>query len=303
VTPLRFPGGVLLRPPAADHELGRWAPVDGGDLVAAWLPTDDEGRGRMQVAVHESATGEVTKAYALDGVALQDPRPALLPDDRVLLAGRPVPVRSKDPKVRARSLQGAPAARVFDASGAVVAEGSVGDGITHLFSTSSGRVWVSYNDQEIFGDPTMKPGIARFDADLQLDFSYAGNRYDGFIGDCYALALTGEIAWACYYEHWPLVRLDPPQVNTFMRGAPGVSALAVDGTLLALVGGYGEDADRLVLGSFDLADGFDPWYSRRLCAPDGGPLPDGVRPLGRDDTIHAVLDGEWLRVRLADLAL
>lgn len=275
-------------------------PADGGDLVAVWHPAED--RGDLIVVVHDGGSGQATSAFEIPDARLLDPHPGLLPDARLLLTGRPAPVRSKDAKVRAQSRRGAPGARVFDASGAPVGEGDLGDGINHLFTTPSGRIWVAYDDQAIFGGASTRPGIVRFDTDLQADFSYGGNRADGFIGDCYALALTGEVAWACYYERWPLVRLDPPQVNTISQGPPGVTSLAVDGSVLAFVGGYRTEAHRLVVGAFDLVGGFDPWYRRRLCAPDGSSL-DRARLCGRDDTIHAVLDGVWLRVRLADLVL
>jgi len=122
-------------------------------------------------------------------------------------------------------------------------------------------VWVSYFDEGGYGNlgwndpgpaPIGRSGIVRFDADLTKRWeypSYVANPWGG-VDDCYAFDVVGEVAWACYYSDFPVVRIDGEHVSGWRNPVRGARALVVGdgGVSILLVGGYGPERDRLVEG-------------------------------------------------------
>jgi hypothetical protein len=213
-----------------------------------------------------------------------------LPAERVLLVGARASWR---PEGADRN------AVVVDPDGQLLHEATLGDGIESIQTTPSGDVWVGYFDEGVFGNfgwngpgpaPIGQSGIARFDSNLimQWEFpSHVDNRW-GSVDDCYALNVVGEVAWACYYSDFPIVRIDGGRVSGWRNTVRGARALAVDyrGKIL-LAGGYGPERDRLVEGRLS-NDGLEVINESRLTLPDGSELPPQAIIAGRGPDLFVI---------------
>lgn len=63
-----------------------------------------------------------------------------------------------------------------------------------------------------------------------------GTPFDAIV-DCYALNVSGEAAWACYYSSFTIVRAHGQQLEGWHNDVRGATALITDGRRLALIGG------------------------------------------------------------------
>lgn len=174
----------------------------------------------------------------------------LLPNDRLLL----VCARAR------RFEEGEPErnARVYSKEGTLEAAWCFGDGISDVQVDASGRAWVSYFDEGVFGNfgwgtgkgpvPIGESGLVAFDTTSGARvFAYEAPDAAGPIDDCYALSVSGEETWAYYYSDFWLARIVGGRVTGVFR-APieGSRCLAVAGELVLLHGSY-ESEDTILL--------------------------------------------------------
>lgn len=154
--------------------------------------------------------------------------------------------------------------RLLTPDGALLGRFRLGDGIGHSSTDASSRIWVGWNDQGIGakGDrdidgheyPPSLDGLGCFETNGALlpfpDLPFPA----GFLIECYALNITGQLALRCFYSHTDsgLVQVAPGEPVRWWRSEfSDVSAIARDGRHALMAGGYGEDADRLVLVTLD----------------------------------------------------
>ncbi|OKI20889.1 hypothetical protein [Streptomyces sp. CB03911] len=202
---------------------------------------------------------------------------------------------------------------MIDSTGQVVAEAVLGDGIEHVATTPAGQTWVGYFDEGVFGnhgwgdpdldgpEPVGVSGLVRFDERLQRTWEYPDTAGFGDIYDCYALNVTGESAWACFYDGFPVVRIADDAVSGWTNKASGVRAVVTDGLRCALVGGYGADRDRVVTGLLTDRGRLDVRCTTRLALP-GGPAATGRYTVtGRGDVLHVLTGTAHLRLDLDQL--
>ena len=81
------------------------------------------------------------------------------------------------------------------------------------------------------------------------------NAEGGPIDDVYAVNVDAETVWSSYYTDFPIVRIADNAVSTWRGGGAGARALVVDGERCAVVGGYGAERNRILLGSLT-SEGF-----------------------------------------------
>jgi hypothetical protein len=202
-------------------------------------------------------------------------------------------------------------ALVYGPDGAVVAEYTLGDGIEDVFTTPSGNAWVGYFDEGVYGnygwggpgpEPLGSCGLARFGPDGEQDWRFSPDNTEP-IDDCYALNVTGETAWACYYSDFPVVRVEDGEVTAWRNDlARGAKSLIVDGRRVGMAAGYRPVRDRLVIG--ELGDsGLRDAGRYRLVLPEGQPLPDDVRMVGRGPDLHVFHNTDWYLLSLTDIPL
>lgn len=301
-----------VSPPVAHDQLVTSGIGPRGELVALW--TDERGVGALQRRVTEasgvsypaSSVGRTVPCTATVhdpdqvratplGVRLANDEIQPLPGGRLLVAGA---------RCEMTRHGATPNAAVYDDTGRQVAEGVLGDGINHLLTTGAGDIWVGYFDEGVYGnfgwgghtEPLGACGIARFDEALDQVWRYPSGREAPPVDDCYALNVTDTQVWACYYGDFPVARITGDRVRTWPSNVGGVSAILAAGTQVALYGGYGEERDRLVLGTVT-GDHFEPEVSTRLTLPGGAPL-TGTQLVARGDELHLIDGNRWWKVSL-----
>jgi hypothetical protein len=199
---------------------------------------------------------------------------------------------------------------VYGSDGTVLAEQTLGDGIEHVLTSGRGAVWVGYFDEGVFGNfgwgdrgspaPIGACGLARYTAALAPAWRFPSDGGPEAISDCYALNVSDETAWACYYTDFPVVRIRDGEVTAWRNDVHGAKALAVGGSRVALFGGYGPDRDRLVVGDL-VGDRLHVSGEYRVVRPDGGPLPKAVEVIGRGADLHLLTASAWWRLAVDDL--
>ncbi|OXM49493.1 hypothetical protein [Amycolatopsis alba] len=228
-----------------------------------------------------------------------------LPDGQVLVVSPRCRWRPEGPERNAT---------VYDFTGAVLLEGTLGDGIGHVRTTGRGEIWVGYFDEGVYGNfgwgetesppPLGASGLTRFSAAMTSEWHFPAHGENDWspIDDCYALNVDGDTVWACYYSDFPIVRIHNDTVTAWHNDVRGAKAIAADGSRIALYGGYGSDRNRLVAGVLS-GDRLHVTGEYRLVQPGGEPLPAGVQVVGRGPDLHILVGDEWLRLGLEDIPL
>lgn len=197
-------------------------------------------------------------------------------------------------------------ARVFDANGAEQRRFELGDGIEHVKIDDTGRIWVGWFDEGVFGNddwrlpgrkwPPSAHGLAAFD-DMGALVTHATLES---VADCYALNVVGVEAWACTYTDFPISRLGIDGEKTWQTNLSGTRAIAVKAPFVLAAGGYREDGNRVVLLKLDedRAQTIGEW---RLPFDVGFPQKVDLID-ARGDDLHVVVDRKWFRWSVSDFA-
>jgi hypothetical protein len=245
---------------------------------------------------------ELVSARLIRDIKLKHPFVQPLPDEQLLLVGARCHCEAAGLEKNAL---------IVDNAGNAVREGTVGDGITHVLTTSAGAVWIGYSDEGVFGygddscweragmERLGSNGIVTLDRDLDVSWCFPERFPPGSIFDCYALNLAGDTAWACYYDRFPLVRIDGGVVSAWQNKVSSAEALIVADSDVALIGGYEANRWRVVLGTLTTST-FVPRSRFRLTLPDGR-TPEAARLIGRGDELHAFVDQSWFKLNVGDL--
>jgi hypothetical protein len=203
----------------------------------------------LVVSVDPDGNAELTE---LSAVRARWPHLDRLPDGGFVVAAS-----------RARRYEDANQVQVFDALGHETSSFSVGDAIEHLLVDQAGHIWVGHFDE----NPV---GIRRWSATGRLIWTSDDAGIPGLF-DCYALNVSGSVAWACPYTDFPLVEIRPDRtqrpVRVWANHVRGAKAVAVHGDRVAFYGGYAEERDRLAHGAI-METSVEPTDVDLLTLPD-----------------------------------
>lgn len=170
--------------------------------------------------------------------------------------------------------------QIFDALGRETSSFCVGDAIEHLLVDEAGHIWVGHFDE----NPV---GIRRWSATGQLTWTSDNAHIPGLF-DCYALNVSGTVAWACPYTDFPLVEIRPDRtqrpVRVWANHVRGAKAVAVHGERVTFYGGYAEERDRLAHGAI-METSVEQADVDLLTLPDGS-APGRRRVVGRGSRIY-----------------
>lgn len=308
---------ATLAPTNAGSELVAVSVGSGGEAIALWATSAGAEAMRSQTVspgfakfpdsrTERPVAARVSTYHPSPGheVEIRDleigfPTVQPLPEGRALIVGA---------RCRWRPEGAERNAIVVDADGRLVADGILGDGIGEVLTTPSGQIWVGYFDEGVFGNygwgapgpaPIGSHGIVRFSSELSATWHYPYDAEGGAIADIYALNVVGETAWSCYYTDFPIVRIESDAITTWRGGPSGAKALIVDGSRCVLIGGYGPERDRVLIGSLT-PEGFVPEASGVLSLP--GRAKAGRRRLvARGAELHAFVGPRWYKIAVADL--
>jgi hypothetical protein len=216
------------------------------------------------------------------------PMVQVLPNEQILLVGARCDFKNGNPDKNAV---------VFDKEGKVLHQFVMGDGINDVQTTDEGDIWVSYFDEGVFGnfgwtEPMGSAGLNCFDSKGQILWRFIPPQGFDSICDCYALNVTQNIAWACYYTDFPLVKINSDkQVEGWNNTIGGANALAINNDGVLLWGGYGNKRTRCVLQKF----GDKTLIESRevsLSLPDGFDLAE-AEVVGRGSALHTFTGNKW----------
>lgn len=259
-----------------------------GTALAVWRFR--AGGERRQVTWHVAGRRRVAGSVDVaTGLRVSFVQP--LPEGRVLLAA--ARVRADEPN-----------AEVWSAEGELLHRGHVGDAVEDLVTTPSGRVWVSYFDEAMGGRGPEGHGLARFAADLSVDWLYPLDAGLPSIADCYTLNVARETAYFCPYTSFHILSAKPGADGTTVTDwgpSPARSAhhLLRQGQDLALLRGAGPEYD--VATMVRIGEG-DPRLGGRcrVVLPDGLEIAR-VRFVGRGGDLHGFLRSAWFHLDLETL--
>jgi hypothetical protein len=216
-------------------------------------------------------------------------------------------------------------AQVFDRSGVLTRELTIGDDVTALQVGMDGAIWAGYGDTGIFGNhgwgalkgtsPLGESGLVRFtDAGKQ---AWERPRTDAWprIAHIHALNVAQTLTWeyALYagstlYTNVPTsftltrIRADAPRV--WESPVDGARAIALGGDEpgagILLWGGYRQDRTRCVAGILGETT-IDPLRRVTLLTEQQTSLTDSGAPehhhihqvIGRENRLHIFADAEW----------
>ena len=188
-----------------------------------------------------------------------------------------------------------------------------GDGIQNVQATASGRVWVGYFDEGVFGNfgwgrdgapsPLGQAGLVCWTSSGERGFAFDPPEGFGPIDDCYAMSVRGEEVWICYYSDFPVVRIGEDfEVDGWSCGVGGAHTIAANSGRVALVGGYRGLHDRIVFIETQPGDTSEPSVYR-LAMPDGTELASSARCVARGRYVNVLVEGHWFRLDLDELEL
>ena len=176
----------------------------------------------------------------------------------------------------------------------------LGDAIENLLCAPDGSVWVGYFDEGVFARsrrdgnwPVSSGGIVRFDERGAALWSFnEQSRGERLVDDCYAMTLSENALWACYYSDFPIVEIAGGKITSWSNKLSGAKAIAVRGDIVALAGGYGDEADRIAI--MKLEAGSARHLGNLHVSP---PSHAGASMMmGRGDTLHIVDGVTWTKI-------
>ncbi|HSS38623.1 MAG TPA: hypothetical protein VLT58_07625, partial [Polyangia bacterium] len=117
---------------------------------------------------------------------------------------------------------------------------SLGDGLSDVRVSPSGKVWTAYFDEGVFGGPDGAPGVVardRLGGRLwAFDAQKAGTED---IADVYAFNLSAEDdVWVYFYTPFAIVRWRKNKPTLWQTRVQGARAIAVRATEVLLLGDY-----------------------------------------------------------------
>ena len=200
-------------------------------------------------------------------------------------------------------------ARVYNGIGAVTAEFCLGDGIEHVQTDNAGNIWAAYFDEGVFGnfgwgtsnnaEPIGSAGLIRFDQTGKKRWEY--HPPDGLdsICDCYALNVSSNGVWACYYTGFPIIRIDTPgRIEWWQTSLSGVRQIAVNGTSVLAFCGYGDRKNDCQLLRLEQGEAVCV-AAVKLFLPADIRL-DTCTVIGRDSKLHVFTPTEWYSFAVPD---
>lgn len=264
------------------------SPTADAELLAISLGYDDQpislwSSGGVRV-VRLGTSDDHHFELSLPGV--RSPLIQKLPGDRVLVC---------DARTRGQERN----AWIFSDKGDLLAAGTLHDGIAHVLATASGAIWVGYFDEGVYGGSTVaRHGIVRFNDSLEPQWQYPLNGPFGSISDCYSLNLAEDVAWSCYYQGFPIVRIHGNEVDGWQGGPSGSNDLLVRGAEVLYIcapnwGDHQTRVFRLALGSDGVATVLSE--GRAFGIPVSTPH---VR-ICRGPDAHLFVGPEWFRATMS----
>ncbi|MGK5545483.1 hypothetical protein ACSNOH_12220 [Streptomyces sp. URMC 127] len=164
---------------------------------------------------------------------------------------------------------------------------AMGRAIEFMMADRRNNLWSAYFDEGVYADPISAAGLVRWDSGGNRLWGYTAPQGVEYIDTVYAFNVADTVAWATYYPTFPLleVRADG-HVRLRKNAVRSPVGMAVrDDEILMLGGGAGGRRDRLhhcrmTAGEVLLTE------EAELTLPNGAPLKQYARPVGRGESLY-----------------
>lgn len=239
----------------------------------------------------------------LSGINVTFPLIDRFPDGRILVVG----ARAERYADGSHDLNGL----VFALDGGLERRILLGDGIKDVMCDGTGRIWVSYFDEGVYGNlgwhgpdgpaPIGAAGLACFDEEGTILWNFEAT--DGadrrrYIDDCYAMNVKGDMAWIYFYSDFDLCRIDRGfRTRLCATDLSGCHALAVHGNQVLLTGQYDDTPDIGYLGT--ITDGKLSEVRQVRFGIPGLEAGERLRFIGRGATLNVFHRNTWLQHDMA----
>ncbi|MEV8537277.1 hypothetical protein [Streptomyces sp. NPDC051211] len=213
-------------------------------------------------------------------VALLPTRVDALPNGRLILYG----------------YRGARNAQIFGRDGRPRIGFDMGAAVDLMMADRRNNLWSGYFDEGIFSDPISAPGLVRWDSGGNGLWDYRPPEGAPHIADIEALNVVDGAAWAVYWPRSPLLHAHA-NGRIRVRGTPVGSprGLAVQGDRALFLGG-GASRCRDRLSHCRMTDDEVVVVEEAVATmPNGSPLPNYRRPVGRGPNLylHGKTTKQW----------
>lgn len=194
---------------------------------------------------------------------------------------------------------------IYDQQGLSTRRMTFGDGIEDVQVSRDQLIWVSYFDEGILGNygwphpPNGPCGLLCFDINGQIVRRFqAPGGFDSMV-DCYALNVSDDAVWVCYYTDFPVVQITKNGVHGWENKFRGAKALAIDRQRVLLWGGYEKERERCIVQTIADEKLVSP-QKLDLHLPNGKSL-EKAKIIGRGSILHAFVGTTWYQFDLRDL--
>ncbi|MGV9650602.1 MULTISPECIES: hypothetical protein [unclassified Streptomyces] len=156
----------------------------------------------------------------------------------------------------------------------------MGDAIEFAMADRRHHVWSAYFDEGVYADPISAAGLVRWDSGGRQEWRYSAPDGIEYIDTVYALNVDDGVAWACYYPPFPLLEVRTNgQIRVRTSSVVAPRGMAVHGEEIVMLGGN-RQSDRFHRCRMD-GHKVIPVEEAQLTRPDGAPLKQYARPVGR----------------------
>ncbi len=271
----------------ATRPLDSWVEGGGG---AKFVKTQGQAAQGYRVYLMLESSATLMASISREAFNIHHTQP--LPDGRVLLVCGRCHYNAGKPEKNGR---------LYSSAGELLHEITLGDGIESVQADKSGRIWTSYFDEGVFGNfgwsqPLGSPGLVAWSPEGSKLYEYCPLHGLDHICDCYAMNVTNEDVWTCYYTEFPLVQIrDSKVVSYWQMPLSGSHAFAVQRSHALFAGGYNEQNHYRL---FDLRDGKVKLLREcKVRDREGQPI-HADRTIGRGDSIFMLRGRDVFRLSI-----
>ncbi|MFF7725771.1 hypothetical protein [Streptomyces sp. NPDC008001] len=164
---------------------------------------------------------------------------------------------------------------------------AMGRAIEFMVSDRRNNLWSAYSDEGVYVDPISAAGLVRWDSGGNQLWGYAPAQGVEYIDTVYAFNVLDAVAWAVYYPTFPLIEVHA-NGHVRLRKNPVRSPLgmAVRGDQILMLGGGPRDRRDWLHRCHITADEVVVVEEAELTMPNGAPLKQYARPVGRGECLY-----------------
>lgn len=176
-----------------------------------------------------------------------------------------------------------------------------GDGVANIGIDDSGKIWISYFDEGVFGNlgwdhpvspPIGKNGLNLFNARGEIIWKYESPEGGPYIDDCYAMNISPIGNYIYFYSDFPLCSIGTNfELEFWKTDLNGCGSFAIDYRSVLFSNQYGEKLSQFHHLSFT-ENKLSKYQDIEVVLPDGE-LINGGQVISRGAFVHFIDGKNW----------